>query len=206
MFKHCWRTTTTKITTTDARVRVYFKLTLWGWQLRWAKKKKKKKNTHTIKEQHNVAEFNIDFDYPYHNPEGEDTQTSQTFLGWACASGNSENHPIWVNHRLKIMPPFWVSSCEKHPFWHQFKGTLSLRFPDPLKSRAPLSPPPHIFEQVIRTYLSHMWRVRANSSHVWIICASSSQVWLIRTRDVWQIHHRRVFVIRSYIICSGEMR
>ena len=34
------------------------------------------KKTHT--KLHIVADFNIDFDYPYHNPEGEDTQT---FLG-----------------------------------------------------------------------------------------------------------------------------
>ena len=56
----------------------------------------------------------------------------------------------------------------------------------------------------IRTYLSHLWRVHANSSDVWIIRASSSQVWLISTRDVRQIHHKRVFVIRSYMSVLGR--
>ena len=46
----------------------------------------------------------------------------------------------------KIMPPFWVSTCEKHPFWHQFKSTLSLRFPDPRESRT--IPPPRILINV----------------------------------------------------------
>ena len=44
----------------------------------------------------------------------------------------------------------------------------------------------------IRTYLTHLWRIRANSLHMWII-RTNIPVWQIRTRDMWQIHHKRVF-------------
>ena len=37
MFKHCWRWRQQQRRHTDARVRVYYKLTLWAWRLRWAK-------------------------------------------------------------------------------------------------------------------------------------------------------------------------
>ena len=57
-------------------------------------KKKKKKTLH------NIVEFIIDFDYPYHNPEGEGT------LRFLCASGNSENHPIGMNHSTNLKVPF----------------------------------------------------------------------------------------------------
>ena len=46
------------------------------------------KKTKQKKKLHNIVEFNIDFDYFYHNPDGEET------LRLLGASGNSEKQPI----------------------------------------------------------------------------------------------------------------
>ena len=51
----------TTTTTTDARVRVYYKLTLWAWRLRWANKNKLNMSEPNFKDFLIMATYNAVF-------------------------------------------------------------------------------------------------------------------------------------------------